>query len=73
MYSHTERRLSAKELMPSVVPDVQIPKWEDRRPPRQCNWQKRGSLLLTRARALCRIQCSGAGQRALSPSCYTNL
>ena len=34
---------------------------------------KRGSLLLTRARALCCIQCSGAGQRALSPSCYTNL
>ena len=25
---------------------------------------KRGSLLLTRARALCRIQSSGAGQRA---------
>ena len=24
---------------------------------------KRGSLLLTRARALCRIQCSDAGQR----------
>ena len=34
---------------------------------------KRGSLLLTRARALCRNQRSGAGQRALSPSCYTNL
>ena len=34
---------------------------------------KRGSLLLTRARALCRIQRSGAGQRALSTSCYTNL
>ena len=34
---------------------------------------KRGSLLLARARALCRMQCSGAGQRAPSPSCYTNL
>ena len=34
---------------------------------------KRGSLLLTRARALCCIQRSGAGQRAPSPSCYTNL
>ena len=34
---------------------------------------KRGSLLLTRARALCRIQSSGAGQRAPSPSCYTSL
>ena len=35
--------------------------------------RKKGSLLLTRARALCRIQRSGAGQRAPSPSCYTNL
>ena len=34
---------------------------------------KRGRLLLTRARALCCIQHSGAGQRAPSPSCYTNL
>ena len=34
---------------------------------------KGGSLLLTRARALCHIQHSGAGQRAPSPSCYTNL
>ena len=34
---------------------------------------KRGSLLLTRATALCCIRCSGAGQRAPSPSCYTNL
>ena len=34
---------------------------------------KRVSLLLTRARALCYIQRSGAGQRAPSPSCYTNL
>ena len=56
-----------------VVPDVRIPEQEERRPPRQCNWQKRGSLLLTRARALCRNQRSGAGQRAPSPSCYTNL
>ena len=23
-----------------VVPDVRIPEWEERRPPRQCNWQK---------------------------------
>ena len=24
----------------SVVPNVRIPEWEERRPPRQCNWQK---------------------------------
>ena len=23
-----------------VVPNVRIPEWEERRPPRQCNWQK---------------------------------
>ena len=34
---------------------------------------KKGKLLLTRARALCCIQCSGASQRAQNPSCYTNL
>ena len=34
---------------------------------------KRGSLLLSRGRALCHIQRSGAGQRAPSPSCYTYL
>ena len=34
---------------------------------------KRGSLLLTRTRALCHIQRSGTGQRAPSPSCYKNL
>ena len=25
---------------PNVVPNVRIPEWEERRPPRQCNWQK---------------------------------
>ena len=34
-----------------VMPDVQIPEWEERRLPRQCNSQKKGSLLLTRVRA----------------------
>ena len=36
---------------PNVLPDVQIPKREERRLPRQCNSQKKGSLLLTRIRA----------------------
>ena len=29
-----------KLATPFVVPDVQIPKWEKRRPPRKCNLQK---------------------------------
>ena len=36
---------------PNVVPDVRIPEQEERRLPRQCNSQKKGSLLLTRVRA----------------------
>ena len=34
-----------------VMPDVRIPKREERRLPRQCNWKKKGSLLLTWVRA----------------------
>ena len=34
-----------------VLPDVRIPEREERRLPRQCNSQKKGSLLLTRIRA----------------------
>ena len=35
---------------------------------------KKGSLLLTRVRAFCRNQCSGAGsEKALSRGCYPNL
>ena len=37
--------------LPAVMPDVRIPEWEERRLPRQCNSQKKGSLLLTRVRA----------------------
>ena len=36
---------------PNVLPDVRIPEREERRLPRQCNSQKKGSLLLTRVRA----------------------
>ena len=35
----------------SVLPNVRIPQREERRLPRQCNSQKKGSSLLTRARA----------------------
>ena len=34
-----------------VLPDVRIPEREERRLPKQCNSQKKGSLLLTRIRA----------------------
>ena len=36
---------------PNIMPDVRIPEREERRLPRQCNSQKKGSLLLTRVRA----------------------
>ena len=36
---------------PPVMPDVRIPEREERRLPRQCNSQKKGSLLLTQVRA----------------------
>ena len=35
----------------AVLPDVRIPEREERRLPKQCNLQKKGSSLLTRARA----------------------
>ena len=31
---------TARKTDGNVVPDVRIPKREERRPPRQCNWQK---------------------------------
>ena len=58
---------------PNVMPDVRIPEREERRLPRQCNSQKKGSLLLTRARAPAATNAVTQAQRALSPSCYTNL
>ena len=48
------------------MPDVQIPEWEERRPPRQCNSQKKGSLLLTPVRALATSNAVVRGQRALT-------
>ena len=55
-----------------VLPDVQIPEWEERRLPKQCNSQK-GSLLLTRVRAPATSNAVVQGQRAPSLSCYPNL
>ena len=36
---HQEAR-TARKTAGNVVPDVRIPEREERRPPRQCNWQK---------------------------------
>ena len=41
----------ASFLVVFVMPDVRIPEREERRLPRQCHTQKKGSLLLTRVRA----------------------
>ena len=57
----------------TVMPDVRIPEREERRLPRQCNSQKKGSLLLTRARAPAATNAVLQGQRALGPKCYPNL
>ena len=58
---------------PNVLPDVRIPEREEGRLPRQCNLQKKGRLLLTRARAPAASNALVQGQRARSPSCYINL
>ena len=34
------REMSVNYVISTVVPDVRIPEREERRPPRQCNWQK---------------------------------
>ena len=57
----------------SVMPNVRIPSQEERRLPRQCNSQKKGSLLLTRARAPAATNAVVQGQRALASDCYPNL
>ena len=54
------------ETMPSVMPDVRIPKREERRPPRQCNSQK-GKFIADSSQGSCRIQCRGAGSESTEP------
>ena len=46
-----EQKAAAADPVESVLPDVRIPEQEERRLPKQCNSQKKGSLLLTRIRA----------------------
>ena len=54
----------------TVMPDVRIPEREERKLPRQCNTQKKGSFLLNRVRAPAATNAVVQGQRVLSPSCY---
>ena len=49
-----------------MMPDVQIPKREDRRPPSQCNSQK-GKFIADSSQGSCRIQCSGARSESPEP------
>ena len=58
---------------PNVMLDVRMPEREDRRLLRQCNMQKKGSLLRTRVRAPAATNAVVRSQRALSPRCYPNL
>ena len=51
LLSHTGVGGIGVEYVDSVLPDVRIPEQEERRLPKQCNSQKKGSLLLTRIRA----------------------
>ena len=50
----------------AVMPDVRIPKREERRPPRQCNSQK-GKFIADSSQGSCRIQHSGAGSGSPEP------
>ena len=56
----------------TVMPDVRIPEREERRLPRQCNTQKKGSFLLTRIRAPAATNAVVQGQSA-EPKLLPNL
>ena len=49
-----------------VMPNVQIPEREERRPPRQCNLQK-GKFIADSSQGSRRIQRSGAGSESPEP------
>ena len=49
-----------------VMPDVQIPKREERRLPRQCNSQK-GKFIADSSQGSCHIQRSGMGSESPEP------
>ena len=50
----------------TVMPNIRIPKREERRPPRQCNSQK-GKFIADSSQGSCRIQRSGAGSESPEP------
>ena len=53
------------------MPDVQIPEREERRLPRQCNFQKKGKFIADSSQGSRHASNTVVwGQRALSPSCY---
>ena len=59
-------RCAAVHGVANVMPDVRIPKREERRPPRQCNSQK-GKFIADSSQGSCRIQRSGVGSESLKP------
>ena len=50
-----------------VMPGVRIPEREERKPPRQCNSQKKGKFIADSSQGSCRIQRSGAGSESPKP------
>ena len=58
---------------PNVMPAVLIPQQEKIRPPWQCNTQRKGNLLLTRARGPAATNTVVQNQRAPSPSFHAHL
>ena len=63
---------SGEKRTQNVMPDVRIPEREERRLPRQCNLQKKGSLLLTRVRAPA-AHPSGTGSESTEPKLLPSL
>ena len=51
----------------SVLPDVRIPEWEERRLPRQCNSHKKGKFITDSSQGSCYIQRSAAGSKSPEP------
>ena len=57
-----------------VLPDVRIPKWEERRLPKTMQLAKKGKFIKDSNQGSCRAANTvGRGQRALSRGGYTNL
>ena len=69
--STSEISITSDDTTLIVMPDVRIPEPEERRLPRQCNSQKKVSLIADSSQGSRRASNAVVwGQRALSPSCY---